>query len=176
MIIDSLLDLKEEHGFDAEDVVAVDTLVGIANYRNLAYIQPIDQMQARFSMQYCVARALRQGYLALADFTPEAVGAFRGDPLLDVIAMRSYSMEEERASAEKLPHVATATLKNGRVLQASRSFAVGTLQQPFSADDRTRKFLDCCAAIPSADQIYGDLRDLDDAENLKAVATLFTRP
>jgi hypothetical protein len=85
-------------------------------------------------------------------------------------------MEEERASAEKLPHVATATLKNGRVLQASRSFAVGTLQQPFSADDRTRKFLDCCAAIPSADQIYGDLRDLDDAENLKAVATLFTRP
>ncbi|MCH4543631.1 2-methylcitrate dehydratase [Ochrobactrum sp. POC9] len=176
MIVDALLDLKEEHRFDAEDVVAVDTLVGIANYRNLAYMQPDDQMQARFSMQYCVARALRQGHLALADFTPEAVGAFRDDPLLDVIAMRSYSMEEERASVEKLPHVATVTLKNGRVLQASRSFAVGTLQQPFSADDRTRKFLDCCAVIPAADQIYRDLRDLDDAENLQAVAALFTRP
>lgn len=176
MIVDSLLDLKEEHGFDAENVVAVDTLVGIANYRNLAYTQPTDQMQARFSMQYCVARALRQGHLALADFTPEAVVAFRDDPLLDVIAMQSYSMEEERVSAEKLPHVATVTLKNGRVLQASRSFAVGTLQQPFSADDRTRKFLDCCAAIPAADKIFLDLHGLDDAANLKAAAALFPRP
>lgn len=176
MIVDGLLDLQAEHGFGAEDIVAVDALVGIANYRNLAYTQPTDQMQARFSMQYCVARAVRQGYLALADFTPEAVGAFRDDPLLDVIVMRSYSAEQERASAEKLPHVATVTLKNGHVLQASRSFAVGTLQQPFSADDRARKFLDCCAAIPVADQIYSDLCDLDDAESLKAVSALFTRP
>ncbi|MFQ0815851.1 2-methylcitrate dehydratase [Brucella anthropi] len=173
MIVDGLLDLRAEHGFDAEDVAAVDALVGIANYRNLAYPQPSDQMQARFSMQYCVARALRQGYLALADFTPQAVSAFVDDPLLRVVGMRSYSMEEEQASAEKLPHVATVTLKDGRVLRASRSFAVGTLQQPFSADDRTRKFLDCCSSLPMADQIYSDLRCLDDAPNLKAVAALF---
>ncbi|HHV70257.1 MmgE/PrpD family protein [Brucella intermedia] len=176
MIVDALLDLHEEHGFDAEDILAVNTLVGIANYRNLAYTQPVDQMQARFSMQYCVARALRQRYLTLADFTPEAVDTFRHDPLINAITMRCYSAEEERASAEKLPHVVTVTLKNGCVLQAARSFAVGTLQQPFSADDRTRKFLDCCAALPAADKTYWDLRDLDDAENLKAVATLFTRP
>ncbi len=175
MIVDGLLDLQAGHGFAADDVTAVDALVGIANYRNLAYKQPVDQMQARFSMQYCVARALRQGHLALADFTPEAVGAFRDDPLLNVIAMRSYSGEEEQASAEKLPHVVTVTLKNGRVLQKSRIFAVGTLQQPFSVDDRARKFLDCCATIPAADQIYRDLCDLDDTENLKIVAALFTR-
>ncbi|MCO7739230.1 MmgE/PrpD family protein [Brucella intermedia] len=175
MIVDALLDLKREHRFDAEDILAVDTLVGIANYRNLAYTQPVDQMQARFSMQYCVARALRQGYLTLADFTPEAVDTFRHDPLINAITMRSYSGEEERASAEKLPHVVTVTLKNGGVLQGARSFAVGTLQQPFSVDDRARKFLDCCATIPAADRIYRDLGDLDDKENLKTIAALFPR-
>lgn len=175
MIIDGLLDLQAEHGFAAEDVVAIDTLVGIANYRNLAYTQPTDQMQARFSMQYCVARTLRQGYLALADFTPQTVTAFKDDPLLGVVNMRSYSLEEERASAEKLPHVATVTLKDGRVLRASRSFAVGTLQQPFGAGDRTRKFLDCCSAVPKTDQIYSDLYDLDGAANLNAIVGLFPR-
>lgn len=173
MIVDGLLDLQADHRFAADDVAAVDALVGIANYRNLAYTQPTDQMQARFSMQYCVARALRQGYLALADFTPQAVQAFAGDPLSGAVTMRSYSEEEERASAEKLPHVATVTLKDGRVLRTSRGFAVGTLQQPFSADDRMRKFLDCCSALPAASRIYADLQRLDGVSDLKAVAALF---
>ena len=175
MVVDALLDLKAEHGFGADDVISVDALVGIANYRNLAYTRPADQMQARFSMQYCVARALRQGYLALADFTPEAVRAFAGDTLLPAVAMRSYTAQEEQAATEKLPHIATVTLKDGRVLRKPRSFAVGTLEQPFSEEDRTRKFLDCCSHLGDAQRIYSDLRMLDGAANLKALAALFQR-
>lgn len=173
MIVDGLLDLQADHRFAADDVAAVDALVGIANYRNLAYTHPIDQMQARFSMQYCVARALRQGHLTLADFTPQAVQAFADDPLSGTVTMRSYSEEEERASAEKLPHVATVTLKDGRVLRTSRGFAVGTLQQPFSADDRMRKFLDCCSPLSSAKTIYANMQRLDSLKNLDVLTTLF---
>lgn len=173
MIIDALLDLAHEHDFGADDVKTVDTLVGVANYRNLAYPTPVDQMQARFSMQYCVARALRQGYLGLSDFTPEAVRSFAGDHLLGAVTMQSYSLDDECASPQKLPHVVTITLRNGQVLQRSRRFAVGTNQQPFSEADRSRKFRDCCEGIENASEIYGNLQDLDTAGNLKILRPLF---
>jgi 2-methylcitrate dehydratase PrpD len=173
MIVDALLDLANEHGFGAEDVKAVDTLVGIANYRNLAYPIPADQMQARFSMQYCVARALRQGYLGLSDFTPAAVRSFADDDLLGAVTMQSYSLEEECAAAEKLPHVVTITLRDGWVLQGARQFAVGTNRQPFSDSDRLRKFRDCCDGVENVDEIYGHLQDIDTAGNLKIIRSLF---
>lgn len=173
MIVDGLFDLMREHEFTADDVVHVEALVGIANYRNLAYSQPMNEMQARFSMQYCVARALRQGQLSLTDFIPQAVRDYGEDPLLGQVRMLSYSPDEERLAREKLPHIVTVHLHDGRVLTASRAFAVGTLQQPFSDGDRVQKFMDCCGEISDAATIYESLLGLDKAYDLKALKPLF---
>ena len=69
--VDIVLDLKAQHGFAAREVAAVETLVGLVNQRNLAYPNPEDEMQARFSMQYCVALALLKDRLELSDFTAD---------------------------------------------------------------------------------------------------------
>lgn len=175
LIIDGLFDLMREHQFTAHDVVHVEALVGIANYRNLAYPQPENEMQARFSMQYCVARALQQGQLSLADFSPQAVRGFASDPLLQQVTMLSYSRDEEKLAQEKLPHIVTVQLRDGRELTASREFAVGTLQQPFSAADRVQKFMDCCGEINDAAAIYENLLGLDKAPDLTALKPLFLK-
>ena len=174
LIVDGLLDLMREHHFTAEDVESVEALVGIANYRNLTYPQPVDEMQARFSMQYCVARALRAGHLSLADFTPQAVQRYADDPLLSCVTMLSYSADEERVSQDKLPHIATVKLHDGRVLTASRNYAVGSLQEPFTDADRFEKFMDCCGTLNNADSIYESLLALDDAKDLKALKLMFS--
>lgn len=175
MIVDGLFDLMREHQFTADVVVDVEALVGIANYRNLAYPQPVNEMQARFSMQYCVARALRQGQLSLTDFTPQAVRESADDPLLGQVRMLSYSPDEERLARLKLPHIVTVQLSDGRVLVASRMFAVGTLQQPFSECDRVQKFMDCCGEISDAAAIYESLLGLDKALDLRALKPLFSK-
>lgn len=174
LIVDALLDLMRVHSFAAADVAHIDALVGIANYRNLSYAQPVDEMQARFSMHYCVARALRQGYLSLADFTPQAVRDYVDDPLLQLVTMRSYHADEEQASQEKLPHQLQVTLHNGQVLSASRRFAVGSLQDPFSETDRLLKFKDACADVQNADALYALLLQLDSHVDLGAISALFT--
>ena len=173
LIVDGLLDLVREHHFTAEDVDSIEALVGIANYRNLAYPQPVDEMQARFSMQYCVVRALRQGHLSLADFTPQAVREHAGDALLGHVKMLSFSADEERISQDKLPHRVTVKLRSGQMLTASRHFAVGTLQQPFSDADRFQKFMDCCGDVKDAAAIYAQLLKLDEAPDLKPLKVLF---
>lgn len=174
LIVDGLLDLVREHGFTAEDVESVETLVGIANYRNLTYPLPVDEMQARFSMQYCVARALRAGHLSLADFTPQAVQCYADDPLLSSVTMLSYSADEERVSQDKLPHIATVKLHDGRVLTVSRNYAVGSLQEPFTDADRFGKFMDCCGGLSDAAGLYETLQALDNAPDLRVLTAFFS--
>lgn len=162
--VDAILDLKAEHRFGAGDVEAVDTLVGIANVRNLAYPDPQDEMQARFSMHYCVALALLQDRLSLADFTPEAVGRPEIRRLLPLTTMRAYDKSEEAAGRQ--PHRVTIRLKDGRLLKAERLEARGSIAVPFDDADRQAKFADCCAGMPGAAALYARLTDIDAAADL----------
>ncbi|MGK9236451.1 MmgE/PrpD family protein [Inquilinus limosus] len=143
--VDIVLDLRAWHGFAAAEVLAVETLVGIANQRNLAYPSPEDEMQARFSMPYCVALALLKDRLELSDFTPAAVGAPPVRALLSRITMTARSREEERTAGPRpLPHRVTIRLADGRILSAERAEAKGSIADPFDDADRRAKFADCC--------------------------------
>jgi 2-methylcitrate dehydratase PrpD len=121
-------------------------------------------MQGRFSMHYCVALALLQDRLSLADFTPEAVGRAEVRRLLPLTTMRSYAKSEEAAGRQ--PHRVTITLKDGRILEAERREARGSIAVPFDDADRAGKFMDCCAGVPGADQLYARLADIDAAADL----------
>lgn len=143
--VDALQDLVQTHSFTADDVQRIDVKVGLSAARNLAYPEPEDEMQARFSMQYCLATALVKGSLSLADFsgsshlrTPALVARMRS------IAMQSYSVEEERGH-ERLPHFVAVTLRGGHRLAASRLHARGAAEDPLGADERRAKFVDCMA-------------------------------
>jgi 2-methylcitrate dehydratase PrpD len=173
--IDAILDLRAEHGFAADDVAAVESHVGIANARNLAYPEPTDEMQARFSMQYCVALALRGDRLTLADFTPEAVARDEVRRLLPITTMTSYSREDELKGIERLPHQVTVRLHDGRVIHAERKQAKGSMTDPFDEEDRRAKFFDCCSRLGEAvlASLYDRLQSLDDASDLAFLEAAF---
>jgi 2-methylcitrate dehydratase PrpD len=174
--VDTILHLRTEHAFVAEDVAAVECRVGIANARNLAYPEPSNEMQARFSMQYCVALALLEDRLTLADFTPQAVARDEVRRLLPITTMTSYSREEELAGIGRLPHQVTVRLRDGRVIRAERKEAKGSVAYPFNDEDRRAKFFDCCASLDEAalTALYDRLQSLDEASNLGFLESVFT--
>lgn len=164
-VLDAIADLQTENAFAAADVESVFCKVGISNHRNLAYRRPENEMQARFSMNYCVARMLHAGALGVADFTPERVTVQGNDPLIDRVTMASWSAEEE-AAAENLPHQVAIHLIDGRVLRHERLSAKGSLSEPFSAADRQQKFADCCATLRGDNEMYQRLQALDSEPHL----------
>lgn len=174
LVLDGLLDLQRASSLPADQVASVDAHVGIANYRNLPYGRPDDEMQARFSMPYCVARALRKGVLELADFTPAAIVKHRDDPLLALVNVTHYTLEEESASVP-LPHQVMVRLRNGDLRTASRLAPVGGRSEPFSRADRLRKFSDCCHPIvaAAAEQLFERLENLDGEANLAFLDPVF---
>ncbi len=164
-ILDAIADLQAQQAFSADDVEQVHCQVGIANWRNLAYPQPVDEMQARFSMPYCVAVMLEKGTLSVADFTPQAVAAQADARKLARVTMSHWTASQESENPA-LPHTLTLTLKDGRTLRHSRWQAKGVLEEPFSAAERQAKFLDCCATLPDARELYGQLENLEQRHDL----------
>jgi 2-methylcitrate dehydratase PrpD len=150
--IDAVLDLKRENGFRAGDVASINVTVTEAHARNLAYSRPNDEMQARFSMQYALALALSQDSLRLSDFTSAAVRRDDLRTLLPLTELSIYDQTIERSATGRLPHRVIVTIKDGRRLDEVRQAAKGELSQPFTADERRVKFLDCArfSGLPAA--------------------------
>ncbi|MDW8844783.1 MmgE/PrpD family protein [Erwinia sp. MMLR14_017] len=159
-VLDAIADLQAQHRFSAAEVESVSCKVGLSNLRNLAYPAPEDEMQARFSMNYCVVRMLEAGSLSVADFTPEQVSMQAGHPLMRRITMQSWQPEEEAESAD-LPHLVSITLLDGRVLHHQRFSAKGSLSEPFSERERQEKFADCCAPLSGAEALYQRIGKLE---------------
>lgn len=174
-VADALSDLRATHAIDPDRITRIETHVGIANLRNLPYRYPENEMQARFSMTYCMARALRAGQLLLADFTPEAVLRLRDDPLLSKVEMTAYSPEEEAAcpAGDRLPHVLRLHFEGGEVLEAGRKYPTGTRAYPFPDGMMRDKFVDCCGGAGWAPALHAALDGLDGWPDLKPVGVLF---
>lgn len=140
--IDALLDLKKMHSLKTKDIASIHAKVGISAYRNLSYPAPRDEMEARFSMQYCLAASFAYDQLRLSDFTPEAVARPNLRPLMKRISMSSYTPEDEKGK-ERLPHIVTVTTTDGRELRSERLHARGAIEDPLGVDDLKEKFFDC---------------------------------
>jgi 2-methylcitrate dehydratase PrpD len=171
--LDGLLALRRRHGFGAGDVAAVETLVGFTNNRNLMYPEPRDEMEARFSMHYCVAVALLHGRLSLADFSPRAVGRPQVRRLLALTRMRGRPQKDESNDpAKRKPVLVKARLKDGRVLNARVQYARGTVFRPFDDGDLEDKFRDCVSGFLAPGDVAAAERALARLERLKSVRGL----
>lgn len=170
-VLDAIADLQSQHRFHHDEVASVAARVGIANRRNLAYDRPTDEMQARFSMPYCVNRLLEKGSLSVGDFTPSQVQAHSDAARLARITMTSWSERDEQTHGNP-PHQVTVTLRDGRVLHAERRCAKGALDDPFSPHDKQRKFADCCFDLPEQAALYPRLQRLEQETQLDFLRVL----
>jgi 2-methylcitrate dehydratase PrpD len=149
--VDGLFELREKHGFTADDVAEIVTLVGWGNASSLMYPRPTQEMEARFSMEYTIAVALRDGRLVLSDFTPEAVRRPEILRLLPLVKMETHDRGDAEGPAERKPARITVKLKNGTVLETSVQHARGTKYRPFTAAELDEKFRDCVEGfVPAA--------------------------
>lgn len=153
-VLDEVLAQQKEHGFTADDVDHIHTLVGHGNKVNLMYDDPQQEMEARFSMNYCIAVALLNGRVSLSDFTPDAVHRPEVRALLPRVSMDAYDKDAEGPDPTvRLPHKVTTKLKDGRVIETERVWARGTIHDPFTDADLEAKFRDCCEGFLAPDDM-----------------------
>lgn len=143
--VDALLHLRREHGFSASGVERIEVLVNRMSYDNLMYANPHTELEARFSMQWCVALALLNGRLELADFDAAALRRAEVRAWLPRIAMTHTEPGREHPLKDngREPALVAVLLKDGRRLERYAQNPKGTLQEPLSTAELEAKFADC---------------------------------
>jgi 2-methylcitrate dehydratase PrpD len=174
--VDGVLSLMREHALAAGDVERVETVVSRISHDNLMFPEPRSELEARFSMQYCVAVAVLRGALRLADFQPAAIAEPAVRAWLPCISMDvpAAGSELSRADNGREPAEVRLHLKDGRVLSAFVQHAKGVLENPLSEAELWSKFDDCVAGVLPPERAATIRARLERFEQLPRAAELMT--
>lgn len=141
--IDAMLALRAEHGFGVADIVAIDCEVSPGTEKILIHPRPTTALQAKFSMQYCLAVAAATGSVRLDDFTAEAVSRREIRSLSEKVRVRPEPSIVRTAYGVSTASRLTVELVDGRTLQQGADCPRGSLEHPLTAEQRWEKFTDC---------------------------------
>lgn len=155
---------------DDIDTVSVDT------YRAALTLcdkpDPHSAPDAKFSLQYCVATALRHGRVGLTQFDPAALSDPTVRALLERVTVTADPAREAAYPATWSAGV-TVRLRDGRTVQAAQDRPRGDPENPLSASELTDKFRQLAAygGLDRArtDQALDWLQGLDSAQPLSLV-------
>jgi 2-methylcitrate dehydratase PrpD len=113
----------------------------------LIYDQAATGLQGKFSMPYCVAVALLDRTVGLAQFADERVGRPDVQTLMPKVRMFVHPEQTTRESLPVRFSEVAISLKDGRRLTRRVRHAKGQPQNPLTDAELTTKFHDCAARV-----------------------------
>ncbi len=142
----------------------------------LIHHQPKTELQAKFSMEFCLAALIATGGKAgLAEFTDEFVNR----PDIQELMRRVHfyvNPEAEAAGYDKMTTIIEIVLKDGRKITGRADFGKGSPQSPMSYDEVADKFRGCAeyARWPQdrAERIVNLVRKLETLTSVRELTAL----
>jgi len=162
-----MLRLIAEHKITADQVESVEVGTNRNTPNALIHHQPKDSLQAKFSMEFCMAVLLLYGKAGLTEFTDEVVNR---PAIQDMIKRVHFGVDPvaEAAGYNKMTTIIRIRLKDGQLFSGRADFA-----NPMSFDDVVAKFRDCAAFAKwprnKANMIVDTVRNLTDVPNVRAL-------
>jgi 2-methylcitrate dehydratase PrpD len=139
-----MLDLIRRHDLRPERVkrVAVGTNHNMPNA--LIHHRPRTELQAKFSMEFCMAILLLERAGGLEQFTDEVVNRPDVQALLQKVEFGVHP-EAEAAGFDKMTTIIEVELDDGSVVKGAADFGKGSPANPMSDAELADKFRQCAA-------------------------------
>ena len=164
------LKLRSEEGFRASDIAQVQVLPHGRRLRHTNTPHPQTPLEAKFSVQYAVARALQDGAVRLKDFEGDAHLEPGIRQLLDVTEASPHPDMPDGGKNQWGAEV-IATLKDGRRLSRRVENLVGRGgDNPMSNSELWDKFSDCAARALPREQIAPLFERLETLEKVSEMS------
>jgi 2-methylcitrate dehydratase PrpD len=171
--IEAMLDLVREEGLTANNVAHV---LSWTHPRRLAHTnRPTvrSALDAKFSVQYCLARAVLDGKVVISQFED---GAYLDARVAPMMARIEAAPHPDMSLASSAPHFGAevrVTTVDGRQFVRAVAIARGrTSANPLPQALLEAKYRDCAARVLSADAVARSLALLADFETLARVSAL----
>src|SRR5713226_2450380 len=164
----------------SEKIKAADVeMVEVGTNRNLPnaliHHHPKDNLQAKFSMEFCLAILLIEGKAGLGEFTDAVVNRPDVQAMIDRIHF-GVDPEAEKAGYDKMTTILKIHLKDGRVIAGRADFGKGSPANQMSYDQVAEKFHGCADfaqwPVARANKIVELVRHLEDLEDMRTLTEL----
>ena len=174
----ALLRLIEQNHITAAQVEAVDVGTNRNMPNTLIHHHPTTGLQAKFSMEFCMAILLLRGKAGLSEFTDAVAQRPDVQEMMQRIHFAS-DPEAERAGYDKMTTIIKVHLKNGRTLFGRADYGKGSPAYPMSYEEVADKFRDCAAFAQwpreKTERIVDSVRHLEQAADVRALTAVCSK-
>src|SRR6266403_236320 len=170
-----LLRLVKTSAIHATDVDRVEVGTSRNMPNTLIHHRPTNSLQAKFSMEFCMAIILLDGKADLTKFTDAVVN--RPDVQEMIGRVRFYAdPEAEKAGYDMMTTIIKIIMKDGRTITGRADFGKGSPTNPMSYDEVADKFRGCAAfaewPATKANQVIDLVRNLEDLSDVRGLTAL----
>lgn len=173
--IDCMLELVEKHQLKPEQVARIDSWTHTRRLEHTNRPDPQSSLDAKFSVQYTLARALKDRTVKLEHFEGDHWKDPETRALLPKIHVATYTTAQFPADNHFGAEV-KVTLTDGRVLSTKTDQALGrSVDKPLPPEMLKAKFDNCAARALSTDNVarlYAAIQDFENAKDVREVAAL----
>ena len=144
----------------------------------LIHHRPTNELEAKFSMEFCVAILVLERKAGLSEFTNEVVN--RPD-VQAMIKRVQFGVDPvaEASGYDKMTSIIKIVLKNGKVYSGRADFAKGSPSNPMTYEEVAEKFYGCCAAAAwptdKAKAIVDTVNSLEQLPNVRGLVALCSK-
>ncbi|MGA2463783.1 MAG: MmgE/PrpD family protein [Thermodesulfobacteriota bacterium] len=175
--IEALIHLVQEYSFKPDNIESIDCQVPPRAVKILYRSEPNTGLEGKFSMHFCLAVALNDSKVGLAQVNDEKVK----DPVIKElerkVRLRSYPDADEGETGWNRPDVVTVKLKNGSEYCYGVVKAKGSASNPLTWSELLEKYYECGRLVLDDRnlgrivELIGSLEELRNIKELMGIAT-----
>lgn len=171
----AMLELIRKHDIRPPQVIKVRVGTNRHMPNTLIHRNPKNELQAKFSMEFCMAILLLERCAGLAQFTDAVVNRADVRRMMKKIGFGVHP-EAEAAGYEKMTTIIDIELADGRTISGRADFGKGSPANPMSDDEVADKFRECAAwgglARPDIENVIDMVFDLEHLKSTRALTRL----
>ena len=174
--IDAVLTLKKQHQFSIGQIVRISTRIHPLRLTHVNRPVLRSALDAKFSVQYCIARAVLDGKIVLDSFTEAAYTDPVAADLMARVEAAPHPDLSQTTEGNYLTELAIV-LSDGRTLGMKMDRPFGrSAADPAPAELIYAKYENCASAVLDGDrarQLYERVMDLENVPDWRALKTLW---
>src|SRR6267142_1314833 len=172
-----LAHLIETNNIQATQVEKIDVGANHNMTTTLLHHQPKTGLEAKFSMEFCLAILLLEGKAGLGQFSDKVV---RRPDVQEMIRRINFYVDPEAESAgyDKMTSLLKIHLKDGRVIAGRADFGKGSPANPMTFEEAATKFRACAEYSDwprvKTEKMVAFIKALDSAPDVGALSPLLS--
>ncbi len=170
-----MLDLLRRHDIRPEQVARIRVGTNQHMPNALIHRRPKNELQAKFSMEFCMAILVLERRGGLAEFTAAVVNRPDVQAMIEKVEFGVHP-EAEAAGYDKMTTIVEIELRDGRSVSGRADFGKGSPANPMTDQELAAKFLECAEwgglSRARAEQVVDRVFLLEALEDIRELTSL----